>query len=335
MTQPIVRVRGLKKYFPMGGGFLRGKRGTVRAVDGVSFEIAKGETFGLVGESGCGKTTAGRTLIRAHKPTGGEMLFCPRGRETFDLARLPDRDLYSLRTEMQMIFQDPYSSLSPRMTVKQIVGEPLVIHKQAKGADLEARVRQTLAAVGLEPGHLNRYPHAFSGGQRQRIGLARALIINPKFIVADEPVSALDVSVQAQILELFVGLKQGFGLSYLFISHDLSVVRYISDRVAVMYVGKLMELAPSKALFDNPRHPYTRALISVVPIPDPHCRDEPELLEGEVADAANPPSGCLFHPRCKFSRDVCRSKEPALRSLGDNGSPHLVACHRAEEIQNE
>ena len=332
MTQPIVRVRELKKYFPLGGGFLRGRKGTVRAVDGVSFAIAMGETFGLVGESGCGKTTVGRTLIRAHRPTGGEMLFSPSESETYDLARLPDRELYPLRTEMQMIFQDPYSSLSPRMTVKQIVAEPLVIHRRAGGDSLELRVRQTLAEVGLDPGHLNRYPHAFSGGQRQRIGLARALIISPKFIVADEPVSALDVSVQAQILELFVRLKEGFGLSYLFVSHDLSVVRYISDRVAVMYVGKLVELASSKALFDEPRHPYTRALISVVPIPDPHRRDEPELLEGEVADAANPPSGCLFHPRCKFVEELCRNEEPTLRNMGDSGSPHLVACHRAEEI---
>jgi len=233
---------------------------------------------------------------------------------------------------MQMIFQDPYSSLSPRMTVKQIVGEPLIIHRKAAGAALEEKVKEALSAVGLDPGHLDRYPHAFSGGQRQRIGLARALIIGPKFIVADEPVSALDVSVQAQILELFVRLKEEYGLSYLFVSHDLSVVRYISDRVAVMYVGKLVELAPSKTLFDSPLHPYTKALISVVPIPDPHRRDEPELLEGEVADAANPPSGCLFHPRCKFARERCRGEEPVLRNVEDEKQPHWVACHFAESI---
>jgi peptide/nickel transport system ATP-binding protein len=332
MSRPIVRVRDLKKHFPVGGGFLRKRHGTVRAVDGVSFDIAQGETFGLVGESGCGKTTVGRTLIRAHRPTSGEMLFSPTEEESHDLVQLRDKDLLPLRTEMQMIFQDPYSSLSPRMTVKQIVGEPLIIHKRAAGSELEARVEQTLATVGLDPGHLNRYPHAFSGGQRQRIGLARALIINPKFIVADEPVSALDVSVQAQILELFVKLKEEYGLSYLFVSHDLSVVRYISDRVAVMYVGKLVELAPSKVLFDTPRHPYTRALISVVPIPDPHRRDEPELLEGEVADAANPPPGCLFHPRCKFARERCRVEEPTLRNIAGEDAPHIIACHFAEEI---
>lgn len=332
MSNALLQVSDLTKHFPMGGGFLRRRKGTVKAVDGVSFTIKKGETFGLVGESGCGKTTVGRTLIRAHHATSGEVLFTPGEDETYDLVQLPDKELYSLRTQMQMIFQDPYSSLSPRMTVKQIVGEPLIIHKRAAGAELVERVEQTLDAVGLDPGHLNRYPHAFSGGQRQRIGLARALIIGPKFIVADEPVSALDVSVQAQILELFVRLKDEFGLSYLFVSHDLSVVRFIADRVAVMYVGKIVELTEAKNLFDSPRHPYTRALISVVPIPDPHRRDEPELLEGEVADAANPPPGCLFHPRCKFATERCRVEEPLLRNLGDEAVPHYVACHLAEEI---
>jgi peptide/nickel transport system ATP-binding protein len=330
-NQFLLDVKGLKKHFPISRGFLISRTvGAVKAVDGVDFYIREGETLGLVGESGCGKTTTGRLILRAYQPTAGEVWFQDREMGLIDVANLERQQLKNLRQNMQMIFQDPYSSLNPRMTLLQIVGEPLAVNKIARGQELQDRVAELLKVVGLRPEYMNRYPHAFSGGQRQRIGVARALAPNPQLVICDEPVSALDVSIQAQTLNLLQDLQQEFGLTYLFISHDLSVVEHISDRVAVMYVGKLVETATTEELFLNPMHPYSEALLSAVPKPDPRMRTEPIVLEGDVADPANPPSGCYFHPRCSYRVDRCVTEEPALREMGVD---HFVSCHRAEELQ--
>lgn len=326
----LLEVKGLKKYFPIQKGFLRKIVGYVKAVDDVSFYIKEGETLGLVGESGCGKTTTGRVILRAIEPTEGEIIFNADG-HTIDVANLDKKELKNMRKYMQMIFQDPYSSLNPRMTVKDIIGEPLLVNNIATGKELEDRVGELMRAVGLRPEYMIRYPHAFSGGQRQRIGIARALALNPQLVVCDEPVSALDVSIQAQTLNLLQDLQEQFHLTYLFIAHDLGVVEHISDRVAVMYVGKLVEMAETEELFENPKHPYTEALLAAVPKPDPKYREErgKELLFGEVADPANPPSGCYFHPRCPYAKDICQEEYPPLRNLGND---HFAACHFAEEL---
>jgi peptide/nickel transport system ATP-binding protein len=325
----LLEVKELKKHFPIQRGFLQRTMGYVKAVDGITFYIKEGETLGLVGESGCGKTTTGRCLLRAIEPTTGEIRFKARDMGWVKVRELDRKELKGLRQNMQMIFQDPYSSLNPRMTLLQIVGEPLMVNRVAKGKELEDRVAYLLRVVGLRPEYMSRYPHAFSGGQRQRIGVARALALNPQFIVADEPVSALDVSIQAQILNLLQDLQEQFDLTYLFVAHDLSVIEHISDRVAVMYVGKLVESAETEELYMNPQHPYTEALMSAVPKPDPRARSKRIVLSGEVADPANPPPGCYFHPRCRYARDICRVEEPQLK---ETSPEHFVSCHLAEEL---
>jgi len=322
-VSPVLRVRDLCKYFPVySKGFFQRQVGVVRAVDRLSFDLMPGETLGLVGESGSGKTTAVRTILRALRPTEGQVRFTVDGEEV-DLVSIPNRDLKPLRKKMQMIFQDPFSSLNQRMTVETIVGEPLVIHRMARGRELRNRVAEMLAKVGLNPEHRTRYPHAFSGGQRQRIGIARALILNPSLVAADEPVSALDVSVQAQVINLLADLQGELGLTYILVAHDLSVVKHISHRVAVMYAGRIVELAKTREIFESPQHPYTRALISAVPYPDPDVKMKFELL-GEVADPAHLPPGCSFHPRCDECSDRCAEEVPSLRDVGGG---HLVACH--------
>jgi peptide/nickel transport system ATP-binding protein len=325
----LLEVRGLKKFFPRRRGFLRRVVGHVYAVDDVSFCIAEGETLSLVGESGCGKTTTARCILRAYRPTAGQILLRTDAATTVDVAALSRQELRPLRRQMQMIFQDPFLSLNPRMTLFDIIGEPLLVNGMKSHEDRVERVSELLRLVGLRPEYMRRYPHAFSGGQRQRIGIARALALNPGLIVADEPVSALDVSVQAQILNLFLELQARLGLTYLFVAHDLSVVKHISDRVAVMYVGKLVEVAETQRLFSQPKHPYTEALLSAVPKPDPRLRSQRIILEGEVADPSNPPTGCYFHPRCKYAVDLCRSVVPQLEHFE---SGHDVACHRVNEI---
>jgi peptide/nickel transport system ATP-binding protein len=329
-TNPVLlEVKNLKKYFPIQKGVFRRTVGNVRSVDGVSFYIHQGETLGLVGESGCGKTTTGRLILRAMPPTDGQV-FYRYNDEMVELTKVQRKDMKPYRREMQIIFQDPYSSLNPRMTVMDIVAEPLKIHGVSSGDELKTRVRELLELVGLRVQHMNRYPYAFSGGQRQRIGIARALALNPKFIVCDEPVSALDVSIQAQVVNLLSDLQKNFGLTYLFISHDLSVVEHISDRVAVMYLGVIVELAPAEELYANPRHPYTEALLSAVPSADPELAMKRILLPGDVPSPSNPPSGCKFHPRCRYAKDICSAENPEW----DEVSPaHWVACHRANEIQ--
>jgi peptide/nickel transport system ATP-binding protein len=325
----LYSVRNLKMHFPIERGFFGKVVGHVKAVDDVNLEIRHGETLGLVGESGCGKTTLGRCLVRAYRPSAGELWFRKENGQQVNLATLDKRELRPYRKDLRMMFQDPYSSLNPRMTLMDIIAEPLRIHNVLEGKALEERVAELLQKVGLRPEYMRRYPHAFSGGQRQRIGIARAIALNPRILVADEAVSALDVSVRAQILKLMQGLQRELSLTYVFISHDLSVVEYIADRVAVMYVGKLIEMANTNDLYRQPYHPYTEALLSAVPKPNPLQRSQRILLEGEIPDPANPPTGCYFHPRCRFAVDVCRVQEPALRKMDETRS---VACHRAEEI---
>ncbi|MBX6351310.1 MAG: dipeptide ABC transporter ATP-binding protein [Clostridia bacterium] len=313
----------MKKYFPISGGFLGRTVGYVRAVDGVSFEVMPGETFGLVGESGCGKTTTGRVILRLEEPTDGEIIFDGR-----DLRKLRPAQLRRARRDMQIIFQDPYSSLDPRMPVGEIIGEPLAVHGVPR-RERQKTVARLLETVGLQPQDARRYPHEFSGGQRQRIGIARALALNPKLVVCDEPVSSLDVSIQSQIINLLMELQKEFRLTLIFIAHDLAVVRHISDRVGVMYLGKMAELADSDTLFSRPAHPYTQALMSAIPIPDPAARRERIILQGDVPSPANPPSGCRFHTRCPFAQDRCRVEEPAWREIEPG---HMVACHFAEQV---
>jgi peptide/nickel transport system ATP-binding protein len=327
--QVLLDVKNLRKFFPIRRGVLQKVVGHVRAVDDVTFYINQGETLSLVGESGCGKTTTARCILRAYDPSAGQVFFRAEDGQVMDVAALPANQLQPLRRQMQMIFQDPFSSLNPRMTLLDIVGEPLLVHGEKAAHKRTERVAELLRLVGLRPEYMRRYPHAFSGGQRQRIGIARALALNPRLVVADEPVSALDVSVQAQILNLMLELQEKLGLTYLFVAHDLSVVKHISERVAVMYVGRIVEMAPTKELFYAPRHPYTEALMSAVPKPDPRLRSERIVLQGEVADPANPPPGCYFHPRCRYATDVCHEKTPVQEEITPR---HFVSCHRAKEI---
>ena len=319
----LLDIRNLKKYFPIQKGFLRRVTGYLYAVDDVSLFIKQGETLGLVGESGCGKTTTARCILRVLEPTGGQILFRVGPDSTVDLAKLSRSEIRPLRRHMQMVFQDPFSSLNPRMTLFDIVGEPLLVQGMRTRKERHDRVAELLGQVGLRPEYMSRYPHAFSGGERQRISMARALALNPRLIVADEPTSSLDVSVQAQILNLLLELQEQYHLTYLFVTHELSVVRHICDRVTVMYVGKIVEVAPTRELFGAPRHPYTEALLSAVPKPDPRLRSERILLRGDVADPANPPSGCYFHPRCRVATDVCREETPVLREVSPG---HFVSC---------
>lgn len=327
-NEPLLSVRDLRMHFPITKGPFNRVVGHVKAVDGVDFDLYEGECLGLVGESGSGKTTVGRCILRGYAPTSGSIRFRANGHAT-ELVGAPREQVRRLRQHMQMIFQDPYSSLNPRMTVLDLVGEPLLCNGVTNRNEREDRVRELLVRVGLKPDHLLRYPHAFSGGQRQRIGIARALALNPKLIIADEPVSALDVSVQAQVLNLLMELQQEFGLTYLLVAHDLSVVRHISDRVAVMYVGKLVELAPVDQLFEDPRHPYTQALMSAVPVADPKAKWTRKPLRGEIADPGNPPPGCLFHPRCPNRSERCTCNAPLLKEIMPG---RYVRCHRAEEM---
>ncbi len=326
----LLQVRDLKMYFPITKGAFGGVKGYVKAVDEVSFDIHRGETLGLVGESGCGKTTVGRCIVRAYKPTAGQMLYYGN-EQAVDLAELAEEELRPYRRDIRMIFQDPYSSLNPRMPVFENVGEALVNLTNIRGSELEDRVKDAIVRVGLRPEYIRRFPHAFSGGERQRIVIARALVTNPKLVVCDEAVAALDVSIRAQVLNLLERLRQEMSLTYLFVSHDLSVVRYICDRVAVMYVGRLVELAPVNELFRKPKHPYTEALMSSVPIQNPRHRNKEARirLEGEVADPSNPPTGCYFHPRCRYAKERCKHETPLLRDIGGG---RRVACHFAEEL---
>ncbi|MBL8832814.1 MAG: ATP-binding cassette domain-containing protein [Rhodospirillales bacterium] len=326
---PVLSVEGLKKYFPIRRGILRRLVGNVKAVDDVSFAIGKGETLSLVGESGCGKTTTSRCILRAVQPTAGAIRFGTEDGRTVDVSGLSRTELRPLRRQMQMIFQDPYSSLNPRMTIADIIGEPLLVNGIGDLNARRRRVAELLDVVQLPLAYMNRFPHAFSGGQRQRIGIARALALNPALIVADEPVSALDVSVQAQIINLLLELQDRIGLSYLFVAHDLSVVKHVSHRVAVMYVGRIVELASTDALFNTPRHPYTEALLSAVPVPDPRKRAKRIVLAGEVADPSRVPSGCAFHPRCRYAVERCKVEVPTLQPVEGGG---MVSCHRAKDL---
>ena len=322
--EKLLEIKNLKKYFPVKEGVFRRTVAHVKAVDDISFHIKKGETLGLVGESGCGKSTAGRTILRLLEATEGEIWF-----EGKNLLALDKKELREMRKEMQIIFQDPYASLNPRMTVADIVGEPMDIHNLASNKkERNNKVADILDTVGLGPEYMKRYPHEFSGGQRQRIGVARALAVDPSLIIADEPVSALDVSIQAQVINLLQDLQTDFDLTYLFIAHDLSVVKHISDRVAVMYLGKLVELADKKELFDDPKHPYTQSLLSAIPVADPTYEKDRIILEGDVPSPVDPPSGCRFHPRCPYAMDVCSEVEPEFKDYGDG---HFAACHLLEQ----
>jgi oligopeptide/dipeptide ABC transporter ATP-binding protein len=329
LPQPLLDVRSLQKFFPITKGFLQRTVGHVRAVDGVDFTVNEGETLGLVGESGCGKTTASRCILRAIDPTGGEIFYKTRDGRTVDLAALKPAELRPLRAEIQMIFQDPFGSLNPRMTLLDNVGEPLLVNGVGNRRERADRVAELLRLVGLRPEFMHRFPHAFSGGQRQRIGIARALATNPRLVVADEPVSALDVSVQAQVLNLLLELQARLRLTFLFVAHDLSVVRHISDRIAVMYVGQLVELAPTDEIFSRPQHPYTAALMRAVPVPDPRVRGTDSILGGEVPSPAAPPSGCYFNPRCRHAVARCRVEAPELREISPG---HFTRCHLAGEV---
>lgn len=324
MTEPLLEVRNLKKHFPIKGGILGRTVARVHAVDDVSFTVKSGETLGLVGESGCGKSTLGRTLLRLHEPTAGDVLF-----EGQSLLGLKATDMRKMRRDLQIIFQDPFSSLNPRMTVGTILAEPFQIHRLGSKAEIEKKVKDLLEVVGLPAEASDRYPHEFSGGQRQRIGIARSIALNPKLIVADEPVSALDVSIQSQILNLMVDLREKFSLSYIFIAHDLAVIEHISDTVAVMYLGKIVEYADGDDLYHKPRHPYTQALISAIPEPIVGRKKERTVLHGDVPSPIDPPSGCYFHPRCPIAKDKCKKEAPELRNLGSADRPHLVSCHYA------
>lgn len=326
--QPLLSLRGVTKYFPVKRGMLRAPTEFVRALEATDLDVFERETLGLVGESGCGKTTLGRCILRLYDLTAGTIEF-RLGGKTIDLTALSRKEIRAFRRHMQMVFQDPFSALDPRMTVLDIVAEPLAVNRIASGEARVERVKGILQAVGLEVRHLKRYPHAFSGGQRQRIGVARALAPSPKLIVCDEPVSALDVSVQAQVINLLMDLQRDFGLTYLFISHDLGVVEHICDRVAVMYLGRIVELSETAALFKRPLHPYAEALLAAVPVPDPELEGEPELMGGDVPDPAHPPPGCAFHPRCKYAVDACRMRIPEWRERADG---RCVACHRADEL---
>ena len=328
-SKTILEVKNLKLHFPIHRGIFRRLVGHVKAVDGVSFTLRDGEVLGLVGESGCGKTTVGRTILRLYNPTAGEIWYNRATGERIDIASISQRDMKRLRGEMRMIFQDPFSSLNPRLTVRDIIGEPLEIHGVAKGKEVDHRVGELMRSVGLNPALMRRYPHEFSGGQRQRIGLARTLSLNPRLIVADEPVSALDVSVQAQVLNLLQELRERLGLTLVFIAHDLSVVEHISDRIAVMYVGKIVEMAETTELLNNPQHPYTEALLSAIPPADPDIKPNRIQLQGEVPSPAMPPRGCIFHPRCRYAQAICVEQEPVLTE----GTPgHFVSCHFAKEL---
>lgn len=322
---PLLQVKGLKKYFDITGGILSRKIGEVKAVDGVSFDVYEKEVLGIVGESGCGKSTTGKAILRLIEPTEGEIIF--NGQE---ITKLNEEEMRKLRRDMQIIFQDPYASLNPRHKVEKILSEPLLVHQIGTKEERSKKVREVLDIVGLPSEAASRYPHQFSGGQRQRIGIARALIVNPKLVICDEPVSALDVSIQSQILNLMEDLQEEFGLTYIFISHDLSVVKHISDRVGVMYLGKIVELASNEELYDNPLHPYTKSLLSAVPEPDPDLQRERIILEGDVPSPSNPPNGCAFHTRCPECMDICKEVEPKFQEISDN---HFVACHLYNDVE--
>jgi peptide/nickel transport system ATP-binding protein len=328
MNNDLLEIKNIKKYFPIEKGFLRRPVGYLKAVDKVNLHIKEGKTLGLVGESGCGKTTLGRCILRGIEPTEGSIFFKLDGK-IIDITKLNKKKLTTIRRYAQMIFQDPYSSLDPRMTVLDLIGEPLLINNICRKKEMEERVKELVKLVGLNVKHLRRYSHAFSGGQRQRIGIARALSLNPKFIVCDEAVSALDVSVQSSILNLLQDLQKEFKLTYLFISHDLSVIEHMSDNVAVMYTGKIVELAKTEELFLHPMCPYTEALLSSIPIPNPNIKMERIILSGEIANPANPPSGCYFHPRCKYAKEICKKEEPGWKEVKPD---HFVACHFAKEL---